>query len=280
MTPTLPTDQPQFAFTILLPTRGRPERLEQSIRSLIDLADDPKNIQILIGHDNDDAKTHDYFKDTMIPWINEHGISCAMISFDRLGYVRLNEYYNRLAQWAKGSWLIVWNDDAVMKEAGWDTKLRQWDGEFKILAFDTHNHHPYSIFPVIPIDWYRLMGTLSNHQMIDAVVSQIAYMLDIMERTDIKVDHERADLEKDVTKADDTFKERILLEGNPQDPRDLNSAQQRSSRYLWADRISWWLASQGQGSDFWSRVKKGEQDPWEKLKANDPNGLTKQDRPQ
>ena len=79
MTPTLPTDQPQFAFTILLPTRGRPVRLEQSIRSLIDLADDPKNIQILIGHDNDDEKTLQYFKDTMIPWIDKSGLNCSVL---------------------------------------------------------------------------------------------------------------------------------------------------------------------------------------------------------
>lgn len=275
-----PLDPSEYSISVLIPTRGRPDRLEHSIRSLISLASQPTQIQILIAVDKDDEKTIEQLKSFIPDFEKEFGCACGMFGFDRMGYVRLNEYYNKLAQWAAGDWLIVWNDDAVMKEPEWDDKIRKYDGQFKILAFDTHNKHPYSIFPVIPVDWYRLMGILSDHQMIDAVVSQIAYMLDIMERTDIKVDHERADLQKDSSKADDTFKERVLLEGNPADPRDLNSVQHRSMRYLWADRIAWWMDSRGLDISWWTNVKKSQQDPWEKLRANDPNGLTRQDVPQ
>jgi hypothetical protein len=177
-----------------------------------------------------------------------------------------------MAAWTNSDWIMIWNDDAVMKEQHWDEKIRQHDGQFKCLAFDTHNHHPYSIFPVIPIDWYRLLGTLSPHQMIDAVVSQVSYMLDIMERTSIKVDHERFDLVDG--EKDDTYSQRVMLEGNPADPRDLNHVNHRNLRYLMSDRLAWYLQKQGHDMTWWKAVKTGQQDPWVKMRANDPNYQT------
>ena len=45
---------PEFDIAILLPTRGRAESLERSIRSLVDLADDISRVQIMFGFDDDD----------------------------------------------------------------------------------------------------------------------------------------------------------------------------------------------------------------------------------
>ena len=67
-------------------------------------------------------------------------------------------------------------------------------GEFKLLKIHVHREHPYSIFPIVPREWYELFGFFSRHQMIDAELSQIAYMLDIMKIVEIYVTHDRHDL--------------------------------------------------------------------------------------
>lgn len=272
--PYLPTDPTEYSIGVLIPTRGRAKGLEESVKSLLELADDPKRIRILLGPDQDDTETIEHGKNVVLPYIESKGASVYMIAFERLGYLGLAEYYNRLVPYAHSDWFILWNDDARMKTQGWDTEIRKYDGQFKVLAFDTHNHHPYSIFPIVPMDWVRLLGSVSNHQMIDAVISHIAYYLDIMVRTDIKVDHLRPDVVGE-GEYDATYKERVLLEGDPSNPADLHHVRNVAARYLWADRLAWWLKGQGRDMSFWQGVKNGTQDPWVKLRENDPNGLTR-----
>ena len=48
-------------ISILLPTRERTQLVEKSIKSLLDLATDPSNIEILIAYDDDDQLSREYF---------------------------------------------------------------------------------------------------------------------------------------------------------------------------------------------------------------------------
>jgi hypothetical protein len=219
--------------------------------------------------DNDDPDSIDYIQKEIIPYLDQNQVSHLTLSYNRQGYANLHNYYNDLAGYAKANWLMVWNDDAVMMSDSWDAGIRKYDGQFRVLAFDTHNHHPYSIFPVIPRDWYALIGRISNHQMVDSVVSQIAYMLDIMVRTDIKVNHERYDFTGEVP--DETHLERELFENNIGDPKDLNHPESVRWRYQMTDRIAWYLKSHGHDISWWVGVLTNTQDPWERLKENDPN---------
>lgn len=267
--PALAADVP-LNVSVLVPTRGRPDRLMKSIKSLIDLADNASELQILIGIDKDDEKTIGGLPDELIPYLNQNRVSYAAVGYDRKGYARLHEYYNDLAAYCQAKWIMVWNDDAVMKTPGWDSKIKARNGKFCVLAFDTHNHHPYSIFPVVPRDWYALVGCLSNHQMVDSVISQMAYHLDVMEYTDIQVDHERFDFTGE--NPDETYRERELYENNINDPRDLNHPDSVRWRYQMIDRIAWYLKSHGQDVSWWINTLKGKQDPFEKMRLNDPNG--------
>ena len=45
----------EYKISILLPTRGRSDALERSIKSLYELADNPESIQLMLGIDTDDA---------------------------------------------------------------------------------------------------------------------------------------------------------------------------------------------------------------------------------
>jgi len=261
---------PEFDIAILLPTRGRADSLERSIRSLVDLADNIGRVQLMLGFDNDDEVGVKHFTDVVQPYLNKHKIEYTAMSFNPMGYIRLNEYVNELAKASDARWLVFWNDDAIMHSKGWDTSIMSYDGQFKLLAFDTHRKHPYSIFPIAPREWLDLLGYLSPHQISDGWLSQQAYMLDIMERTDISVEHDRFDLTGN--NHDETFQNRPMLEGNPKNPLDFHSLQNSNLRMEDATKIAVYLETKrGMDMSFFANVHRGLQDPWEKLKLNDVN---------
>lgn len=257
-------------ISVLLPTRGRTEALDRSIHSLLDTAADASRVQILLAFDSDDEVGTTHFNQHLVNQLRARGVKFKAIQFNRLGYLNIHMYYNELAKHATGDWLFVWNDDAFMNTAGWDQVIDQYQSQMKVLKVHTHREHPYSIFPIVPRTWLDTLGHLSGHQMIDAWISQIAYMLDIIEIVDIDVTHDRHDLTGN--NADNTYQGRSYLEGNPANPADFHNAAVHHRRMADGEKIAKVMQSQGQSTDWWDRVKTGAQDPWEKLKVNDVNG--------
>ena len=264
-----------FDIAILLPTRGRSDMLDRSLRSLIDLADNPDKIEFLFGFDDDDEVGADAFKNEIQPYLDDQEIDYTAYTFERMGYGRLHEYVNALALKSSAKWLVFWNDDAIMETKGWDTEILKWDGQFKLLAFHTHNDHPYSIFPIVPREWLDKLGYLSLHQLSDAWLSQQAYMLDIYERIPVWVEHDRHDLTGN--NQDETFKERVVFEGNPSDPRDFHHYAYHRKRNEDCAKLAQYLERErGISMKFFADIFRGTQDPWEKLKINDVNNQMKQ----
>lgn len=260
----------EYSIAVLLPTRGRTDALTASVTSIIQRAKQPDRIQILFGFDNDDSVGLEHFAQIIQPWLDEHDIYYEAQAFDSMGYEGLNRYYNHLAQSARADWLFVWNDDATMDTDAWDDVVRQHDGQFKILKVHTHNEHPYSIFPIVPCQWIELLGVLSRHQMIDAEISQNAYMLDIMQIVDINVTHAQSEL---TGKQDSTSQKKIRFEHNPADPRDFHNKAVMDTRFADCRALSAHMAAQNLDTTFFENIWLQKQDPWEKLKKNDVNGL-------
>lgn len=258
-----------YSVAVLLPTRGRATSLELAIKSLVELAQQAEDIQIVMGFDNDDDIGYSFFEQEIKPWLECNNVSYTAIGFDRLGYQGLNLYYNELARHTDSDWLFVWNDDSIMHTNGWDTKITQCTGQFKLLKVHTHRDHPYSIFPIWPRSWYELFGHVSRHQMIDAELSQIAYMLDLIKIIDVDVTHDRVDLTG--SNKDATHNEKIVFEGNPIDARDFHNTAVTLQRHADCETISAYLREQGHDTSFWSNVKAGQQDPWQQLRINDVN---------
>jgi len=102
-------------ISVLCATRGRPAMIMESIKSMIDTADDPDGIEFLLAIDDDDQITIDYVQSDIVPYFEKHDYDLYAFVQPRLGYARLNEYYNQLAGESHGEWLIVWNDDARME---------------------------------------------------------------------------------------------------------------------------------------------------------------------
>ena len=263
------TSNNDYKIAVLLPTRGRTTALQLSIISVFNRVLDLDNVQLLLGFDNDDEVGLKFFAETIQPWMDQKGIHYTVMQFEPMGYIGLNRYYNGLAEQASADWLFVWNDDALMETTGWDKIVTDRTGEFKLLKIHVHREHPYSIFPILPKEWYDLFGFMSRHQMTDAELSQIAYMLDLMEIVEIYATHDRHDLTG--SNSDSTYKNRVMLEGNPNNPADFHNPSFGHARLMDAEKINIYLASKGIDLAFWKNVKLGKQDPFEKMKKNDVN---------
>ena len=251
-------------ISVLLPTRGRREVLRKSLDSLVSKAKHPERLEILFGVDEDDQSVIDYIKEEIAEDLKEVGIEARASIFKPLGYENLHIYVNTLAGAATGEWMFFWNDDCLMVSEGWDEVIDQYNGQFKLLGpKDNHNGHPYAILPIVPRDWFILMGHLSQNTQNDAWLSHIAYMLDIFERVDFEFIHDRADITGN--NDDETFKNRKYMEGNPNDPKDFGHTDMQNARVNSAHKIAWFLDKIGKPSEFWEKVKAGEQDPFEKM---------------
>jgi hypothetical protein len=237
---------------------------------MVNLAKDPQSIEFLFALDRDDDVGKNHFIHKLKPWLDERAVSYKALMFEPMGYIRLNQYNNKMASQAQGDWFVIWNDDAIMETQDWDAEIGRFDGLFRLLAFHTHNDHPYSIFPILPRKWYELLGYISPHPTQDGWLSQQAYMLDIWERIPVWVTHDRYDLTGN--NLDVTFQRRAMLEGKPSDPLDFHSVEQINLRHRDCAVLATYLRnSLGYDMTFFERVMNGQQDPWEKLAKNDVN---------
>lgn len=259
----------QYNIAVLLPTHKRTDALRRSLFSLIDLAHDLDSVQFRFGIDNNDDIGLDYFTDNIQPELDARDINYEALGFEPLGYAGLNQYFNTLARDADADWLFVWCDDAIMQTQDWDQRIRECTGEFRLLKVHTHNEHPYSIFPIYPAEWIETLGYISRHQMGDAESSQMAYWLDIMKIIEVDVTHDRADLTGN--NKDEAYQKRELLEGNPNNPRDLHNEFFVRHRFIDAERLATYMKSRGLSTQWWEDTKSGKIAPMHRLKENDPN---------
>lgn len=260
-----------YKIAVLLPTRGRTDALQRSIMGLINRAVDLKSIKIMFAFDNDDNVGLEYFASTIQPWLKEKKVAFTAMKFEPLGYNRLNEYINTLARNVSADWMFFWNDDAIMESTGWDKEIVKHTGEFKLLAVHTHRDHPYSIFPIVPSEWFKELGYMSPHPLTDAWLSQIAYQLNIWERIEVYVTHDRHDLTGNNN--DPTYQQRDMasLEGNPANPQDFHNPSWIHLRMKETELLSMYMEKRGLDISWWTNIKAGKQDPWEKLKEADVN---------
>ena len=261
-------------ITVMFPTRGRPASLERSLKTLLERTANISNIEVLLAIDRDDQPTIDHCLTVIRPWLESIRCSYKFLQFERQGYSHLHRYINELAQHARGDWLFFYNDDAAMETAGWDQILLENGNEFCLLRTETNHEHPYAIFPIIPREWIEITGHFSQHQLNDAWVSQIGWMLDIVKTIPVMITHERYDLTGE--NRDSTYTQRQIFEGNPTDPRDFNHVNLRKIRFDEAVKIADFLKeTYGRDMSWFEDALSSKHDVWEKMLALDKKGLMK-----
>jgi len=264
----------EYNIAVLLPTHKRTDGLSASVFSLLDLAKDLDSIQFLVGIDNNDSIGQNHFTTVIQPRLDEVNANYMAIEFEPLGYAGLNRYFDTLAGHADADWLMCWSDDAIMETHDWDQRIRECTGEFRLLKVHAHNEHPYSIFPIMPTEWREITGYLSRHQLVDAEVSQLAYFLDIMKIIDVYVTHDRPDLTG--RSVDETARLKQYFEGNPSDPRDFHHTAFAQWRQADLSKLAAYMDLMKLDLTYFNNVLVGKQDPWQRMRENDPNGQTGQ----
>lgn len=166
-------------ISVLLPSRGRPAALRRTVCLLLGLADDPDGVEVLVGADADDPETIAVARDLgLTAWVAE----------TRLGYDQLHRYVNQLAMMASGTWLMLWNDDALMTTASWDTVVRR---QAPGVLWPKHNDQlECNIFPVWPRSWTDAIGHVSLSPQCDSWMQEIGAAVGRQWVIDVSVSHE------------------------------------------------------------------------------------------
>lgn len=181
-------------ISVLLPSRGRPAALAESIASLRDTAG-KRSVEILVAADPDDPDT--------IAAAEQLAVDHLWVAPERYGYGRLHEYVNALAARANREWLMLFNDDARMLTPHWDTVVeRQQPG----VLWPSSNDLPgCNTFPLWPRAWTTTVGHVSLSPHCDTWIQQIGDTLGQQQRIPVEILHDRADLtggHNDLTRAE------------------------------------------------------------------------------
>lgn len=194
-------------ISVLLPSRGRPKALAETVGGLLQLADKPSMVQVLVAADPDDTAT----QTAALPQ-QAH----VWTAPERYGYPRLHEYVNRLAEQAAGDWLMLWNDDARVLTAGWDAIVdKQQPG---VLWPHSNDIPTCNTFPIWPRAWTEHLGHVSLSPHCDSWIQFLGQTIGRHERIDVEILHDRADLtggHDDQTRAESLAGYRTADYGSP-----------------------------------------------------------------
>ena len=172
--------------SMLLPCRGRYEGTRQSLESL-KLATDPSRIEVLVRADDDDPQTAEIMKEEW-PFVTK-----TFVGPRGNGYADLHHMYNQLAAEAAGTFLFLWNNDAVIQTPGWDDKLVPFDdGKLRYFHVRVTPDDQILSFPIVHRSYQDCLGRYSawahNDSYVHAVL-QPFFGQGVYQDVDIHVHH-------------------------------------------------------------------------------------------
>lgn len=172
-------------ISVILPARGRPEKLAETIDSLFEKSAvgeftgniNRQDIEVLIRVDDDEHEKYGVITSG----------NCLVRKFwgERHGYEGLHIYYNQLAVQATGDWIMLWNDDALMETEGWDAKIHEHGGGLKVLNLTGK----LNLFPVISRELYEILGHVALQPHTDSWLQVVGRLTGIEEDCPLQVKH-------------------------------------------------------------------------------------------
>lgn len=159
-------------ISVLLPTRGRPDKLKRSVQSLLDTCSSTEAIEIIVGIDEDDEPTKSLSFDYPVR-------ASVEPREDTLG-----QKIDRLFKLAKGDIFIFWTDDMWMETQGWDSIARSAEKLFPdgimFGYMDEPMHVGFASNPIVNRKFTELAGympTVFPFWWIDTWLDEIAEMI-------------------------------------------------------------------------------------------------------
>lgn len=188
--------------SVIFATRGRPNHLMQALDSLLSLAVDTSQIEIILKLDDDDTATlqavaglcgrHPHLK--IDPVVTPRG----------RGFPEMGGWINLLADRAKGDWILIFNDDARMRVQDWDRKLSElyiancWHicpEDVMMFSLETNGNIHSNEFALFRRKTYELMARKYPTPYVDSWMYYVCDMVKSHERMSIlKIEHLREEL--------------------------------------------------------------------------------------
>lgn len=176
--------------TAMCPTRGRTRMLEESLTTLVGNARDRSRIEVLIRCDEDDVDTQHWLQS------RPELFSRAIIGPRGKGYGDLHLMYDQMCHQAKGKYLMMWNDDALMLTRDWDDEIAlRGDRDDLPLYLDTkvkngQMEHQYT-FPIVHRLYHEILGRYSQSAHSDTYIYEVLqpFFNDVLRQTNICIQH-------------------------------------------------------------------------------------------
>jgi len=140
-------------YSILTPSRNRPDRLITHVDSILDRAQYPEYVEIMVYVDFDDPSLErynelQYYRGIKIVFGPSQSISKS---------------WNIIASQSTGDVMIMGNDDQEYQTLAWDTllqtQLEQFQDEIYVAWMDDGiNQERHCAFPIISRTWYQTLG--------------------------------------------------------------------------------------------------------------------------
>lgn len=189
-------------ISVLLPTRGRPGDLCRAIDSCHSLADNQSHLEYILKIDDDDTETL-----SLAEKLSKTLPLRFIVSPRHAGYPLMHTWVNEMAAIAKGDWLFLFNDDALIKTEKWDYQVlitatsRPWCGvtELCLLLTPTIDRPFAQEFFLLRKRTYEILGHVSLSPHNDTWIYGIMNFLGMIMSLPIAIEH-NSHLMKDDTR--------------------------------------------------------------------------------
>lgn len=189
-------------ISALMPSRMRWESMTRSCLSLLTRATHIDNVEILVACDPDDWQTQQC----------EITNTKIITAPERYGYTGLQKYVDMLAKEAQGEWLLLWNDDAIMRTRGWDKIIMAREQKYLLWAkANIATHAP--TFSIWPKTWFDTLGYSAPTPHIDTYLSHISNLTGLVQKIPVEIFHDRFDATGNPEHDDETYREGRKLLG-------------------------------------------------------------------
>ncbi len=196
-------------ISFLIPSRGRPEALLESLNSL---GIERDGLEALVWVDSDDPFLDRYLE---LP-----GGRAVLFVKERVGYLNGHVMLNFLAGQATRDWLMLWSDDALMANANWFNLFKEFASRFdpvvEPVVINTWNpdNGRGNLLPILSRCYYTLLGHLSLNTASDDWIWRVARKAGIsvnltgmrpVLRSDLSTDRTHAEVENVRARSGGTF---------------------------------------------------------------------------
>ena len=189
-------------ISILVPTRNRPQNVERLWKSILETAQTPSDVEMILYIDDDDTS----YDDLQLPITKHKGPRIV-----------LSEMWNKAAELANGDILMYAADDIVFRTKGWDAMVNSkfksiTDGIAFVFGNDGSRVHDgrYGTHGFVTQKWFDTLGYICpphfSGDYSDTWINDIAKMVDRHIHIDIMTEHMHPDFGK--TELDATYTEK------------------------------------------------------------------------